>query len=74
MPLTPPPIPPSWENLPTARQQELTHLLATLLNQYLTAHKRQTTSPPPPERALQKRALQKRALQESNHERTSQNP
>lgn len=65
--MTPPQLPlapPTWESLPPTRQQELTQLLATLLTQYLAAHKvahkHQATSQP----------LQ----EESDHERPPQNP
>lgn len=37
------PIHLTWESLPTARQQELTHLLAALLYQYLAAQKDRAT-------------------------------
>ena len=49
MPPKPSPTLPTWDNLPPTRQQELTHLLASLLTQYLTTHKRQTAPLPPQE-------------------------
>lgn len=60
MTLTPSsPRPAAWENLPPAQQQELTHLLAALLTQYLTAQTNHRRNP---------------QTEEATDERPSQNP